>query len=116
MRGRPMPNIIVTVLTLLALLVLIGGLRFSHRSRRPRLMRTGAALAAAGLMLLWLLPMWLFSADRGAWAMPMFIGVMFVAVSVLGLGIRLAARACGEPEETAFDTAFEDFVRHNDLP
>lgn len=111
-----MPYTIIAVLTLLALLVVVAGFRFSDRSRRPRLLRVGAATAAVGLMLLWLLPMWLLSADRGAWAMPMFVGVMFVSVSVLGLGIQLVARACGAREETAFDRSFDDFLRQNDLP
>ena len=111
-----MPTIIVIVLTLLALAVLAGGFQFSDRSARPKLLRIGTATAAAGLMLLWLLPMWLLSADRGAWALPMFIGVLFVAVSVLGLGIQLVARACGAPEQSLNDRLFEDFIRHNDLP
>ena len=103
-------------LTLLAALVLFAGFRFSGKSSRPKLLRIGATIAAAGLVLLWVLPLWLMSADRGAWGMPMFVGVMFVAISVLGLGMQLVARACGAPEETAFDRAFDDFVRHNDLP
>ena len=111
-----MPYMIIGALTLLAALVLFAGFQFSGKSSRPKLLRIGAAAAAAGLMLLWVLLWWLLSADRGAWAMPMFIGVMFVAVSVLGLGVQLMARACGAPEETAFDRSFDDFVRHNDLP
>ncbi len=111
-----MPNIIVVVLTILALAVLVGGFHFSDKSGRPKLLRIGGATAAAGLMLLWLLPMWLLSADRGAWAMPMFIGVLFVAVSVLGLGIQLVARACGAPEQSLNDRLFDDFIRNNDLP
>ncbi len=111
-----MPYMLVGALVLLSALVLFAGFYFSGKSSRPKLLRIGAATSAAGLMLLWLLPWWLFSVDRGAWAMPMFIGVMFIAVSVLGLGLQLTARACGARKETAFDGSFDDFVRHNDLP
>lgn len=111
-----MPYMLVGALMLLAALVLFTGFYFSGKSSRPKLLRIGAATAAAGLMLLWVLPWWLFSADRGAWAMPMFIGVMIVAVSVLGLGVQLTARPCGAREETAFDRSFDEFVRHDDLP
>jgi Na+-transporting NADH:ubiquinone oxidoreductase subunit NqrB len=111
-----MPNMIPLGLSVLALLLVFAGLGFSGNSRRPGLFRIGAIVAALGLMLLWVLPVWLFSADRGLWAMPMFIGVLVVAVSVLGAGLQLMARACGAREESAADRLFDDFVRHNELP
>lgn len=103
-------------MSLLAALVLAGGLRWAGKAKRPKLLKIGAGLAAGGIMLLWLLPWLLFSKDRGAWAMPMFIAASFVAVSVLGVGLQLMARACGAREVTRGDQLFEDFVRHNDLP
>ena len=108
--------LIAGLLSLVAAAVLLGGFLFSSRTRRPKLFRSGAALTSAGLILLWALPYWLFRTDRAEWAMPMFIGVMFVAVSVLGLGLQLMARASGAREPTHNDQMFEDFVRHNDLP
>jgi uncharacterized membrane protein len=103
-------------LSLLAALLVLAGFKFSVKSRRPRLFKTGASVAATGIVLLWLLPFWLFGTDRGDWAMPMFIGVLFVAVSVLGGGLQLMRRASGGPEETENDRLFDDFLRQNDLP
>ena len=103
-------------LSLLAALLAFVGFWYSHKSRRPQLFKTGASLAALGIMLLWLLPLWLVGTERGAWAMPMFIAVLFVAVSVLGGGLQLMRRACGAPEVTANDGLFDDFLRQNDLP
>ena len=103
-------------MSLLAALVLLGGLRWAGKAKRPRLLKIGAGLAAAGIMLLWLLPWLLFSEDRGAWAMPMFIAALFVAVSVLGAGLQSMARACGAREATRGDQLFEDFVRHTTFP
>lgn len=111
-----MPELIAVGLSLAATLLVLASFALSARSRRPKLLRIGACVAAFGTVLLWVLPWWLFREDRGVWAMPMFIGVLFVAVSVLGIGIQLMARAAGAREEAAFDRSFDDFVRHNDLP
>jgi hypothetical protein len=108
--------VIAVGLSGLAALVVFAGLRLSGKSRRPRLFKAGVFVAALGLMLLWMLPLWLISADRGIWAMPMFIAALFAAVSVLGLGLQFIGRACGVPEETAAGRQFDDFVRQNDLP
>jgi hypothetical protein len=59
---------------------------------------------------------WVFSADRGVWAMPLFIAALFVPVSLLGLGIQLMGRACGAREEGHGDTLFENFLTQNDRP
>ena len=104
------------LLSLLAALLVLAGFKFSAKSRRPRLFRTGASVTATGIMLLWLLPFWLLGAERGVWAMPLLIGVLFVAVSVLGGGLELMRRACGGKAETANDRLFDDFLRQNDLP
>lgn len=103
-------------LAILAAVVVFATFRLSGRSLRPKLLRIGGSITAVGITLLWVLPWWLLSSDRGIWAMPMFIGVMFVAVSVLGAGIQLIARACRGPAEKDNDRLFEDFIRHNDLP
>lgn len=103
-------------LSLIAALLLFAGFKFSVKSRRPKLFRTGANLAATGIMLLWLLPSWLFSADRGGWEMPMMVAILIVAVSVLGAGLQLMRRAWGGQEETANDHLFDDFLRQNDMP
>ena len=103
-------------LTLFATLLVVGGFMFSCKSRRPKLFKVGASVTATGMMLLWLLPLWLVSTERGDWAMPMFIAVLFVAVSVLGGGLQLMRRACGAPEETANDRLLDDFLRQNALP
>ena len=103
-------------LSLLAALLVLAGFRFSVKSRRPTLFKTGASVAATGIMLLWLLPLWLLGGERGVWEMPMFIGVLIVAVSVLGGGLQLMRRACGGQEETPNDRLFDDFLRQNDLP
>ena len=100
----------------LAALFVLAGLSLSAKSRRPRLFKAGAFVTALGLLLLWMLPLWLFSADRGIWAMPMFIAALFAAVSVLGLGLQLVGRACGAAEETAAGRQFDDFLRQNHLP
>jgi hypothetical protein len=110
------PPVIAGGLSGLAALVVFGGLRLSGKSRRPRLFKAGAFVSALGLMLLWILPLWLFSADRGIWAMPMFIAALLAAASVLGLGLQLIGRACGAPEETAAGRQFDDFLGQNDLP
>ncbi len=107
---------IAAILTVLALLIVAGGFRFSRKSRRPKLLRVGAAVTGLGVVLLWLLPLGLFSVDRGVWAMPMLVAALFVAGSVLALGIQLIARACGAPEPSRNDMLFNDFIRHNDLP
>ncbi len=111
-----MPLLIPAGLSLLAAVVIFACFRLSARSRRPKVLRIGGSITAFGITLLWVLPWWLLSADRGNWAMPMFIGVMFVAVSVLGAGIQLIARACGAAAQTHNDRLFDDFIRHNDLP
>jgi hypothetical protein len=103
-------------LTLLALAILFAGVRFSNRAGRPRLLRIGSAVAAAGLVALWALPYWLFSVDRGEWAMPMFIGVLVIAGSLIGFGLQAIARAFEARVEGRNDQLFDDFVRHNDLP
>ena len=103
-------------MSLLAALLVFVCFRFSGKSRRPKLFKTGAIVTALGIMLLWLLPLWLTSADRGEWGMPMFVGVLIVAVSVLGGGLHLMRRACGAPEETVNDRLYDDFLRQNDLP
>ena len=103
-------------LTLLAAIVLLGGFSFSARAKRPKLLRIGACLSATGIMLLWLLPWWLFRADTGVWAMPAFIGAMFVAVSFLALGLQLMARACGAREESRNEQLLSEFMQRNDLP
>lgn len=108
--------LLIGILTALAALLLFVGLRFAGRSGRPRLFRIGSMTAAAGLMLLWIAIWWVLSENRGIWAMPMFVAALIVPVSLLGLGIRLMARAHGEPEPGHADTVFEDFVRQNDLP
>lgn len=111
-----MPELIPVGMSLLAALLVFASFKLSDRAPRPRLLRIGACVTALGLTLLWLLPWWLFSTDIGVWAMPMFIGVLFVAVSVLGGGLQLMRRATGAREETVNDYLFDDFVRHNDLP
>lgn len=103
-------------LSLLAALLVFAGFKFSVKSRRPTLFKMGASVAATGIVLLWSLPLWLLSAERGVWAMPMLIAVLFVAVSALGGGLQLMRRACGAPDETADDRLFNDFLRQNDLP
>lgn len=103
-------------LSLLAALLVLASFKLSARAPRPGLLRIGACVTALGITLLWVLPWWLVSADRGAWAMPMFIGVLFVAVSVLGGGLQLMRRATGARAETVNDHLFDDFVRHNELP
>lgn len=110
-----MPELIPIGMSILAVLLVFASFKFSHKAPRPGLLRFGAFVIALGLTLLWLLPWWLVSTDWGAWAMPMFIAVLVVAISVLGLGLQLGARACGAREETAFDRSFDEFVRHNDL-
>ena len=110
------PYVVVVGLTLLASLLVFIGVRFADRSRKPKLFRIGSMTAASGLMLLWICLWWVFSANRGMWAMPMFIAALLVPVSVLGLGIELMARACGAREETHFDRVFDDFIRQNDHP
>lgn len=107
--------IFVAILTGLALLLVFIGFRFAARAIKPKLFRIGSMTAASGLMLLWTSLWWVFSADRGIWGMPMFIAALFVPVSLLGLGIRLMARACGEPEESHNDQLFREFLTHNDL-
>jgi hypothetical protein len=106
---------IVAILTALALLVVFIGVRFAHRSNRPKLFRIGSMTAASGLMLLWMGVWWVFSADRGLWAMPMFIAALFVPVSLLGLGIQLMGRACGAREESHNEQLFREFLTRNDL-
>ncbi|HYE28910.1 MAG TPA: hypothetical protein VEA61_11865 [Allosphingosinicella sp.] len=103
-------------LTLLALTIVAVGFRFSRSSRRPTLLRGGAVTTAFGLILLWLLPFSVFRVDTGLWAMPIFVAALLAAGSVLGLGLQLMARACGEQEDSRNDTLFDDFVRHNELP
>ena len=110
------PYVFVAGLTLLAGVLVFIGFRFGHRSGNPKLFRIGSITAAAGLMLLWVSLAWVLSADRGVWAMPLFVAALFVPLSLLGLGLQLMARASGSRDETAFDRSFEDFVRHNDLP
>jgi len=103
-------------LTLLALTIVAVGFRFARSSRRPTLLRAGAATTASGLILLWLLPFWVFRIDTGLWAMPIFVAALLVAGSVLGLGLQLMARASGAQENSRNDTLFDDFIRHNGLP
>ena len=110
-----MPNMIVGGLIVLAALLVFIGVKFAQGRKSPKLFRAGAFIAAAGITLLWLLPWWLFSTDRGDWAMPIFIGAFFVSVSFLGLGIQLIAHSCGAREESHGDALFEDFLRQNDL-
>ena len=107
---------IAIVLSVVAALLVLGGLRYSGKSQRPRLLQVGTVVAALGIMLLWVLPWWLLSADRGPWAMPMFVGSLFVAVSILGGGLQLMRRACGVSDDSPEGGVFEDFVRQNHLP
>jgi hypothetical protein len=109
------PYVIVAVLTFLAALLVVIGLRFAERSSIPTLFRVGAFTAAAGLMLLWIGFWWVFSVDRGVWAMPLFIAALFIPISLLGLGLQLMARACGVREESHNEQLFSEFVRRNDL-
>ena len=111
-----MPGLIPIGLSLLAALLVFASLKLSTRAPRPGLLRIGACVTALGITLLWLLPWWLLSTDRGAWAMPMFIGVLVVAVSVLGGGLQVMRLATGARAETVNDYLFDDFVRHKDLP
>jgi hypothetical protein len=108
--------VLIGCLTAIASLIVMAGMRFADRSKKPKLLRIGSMTAASGLMLLWIAMWWVLSGDWGIWAMPMFIAALFVPISVLGLGIQLMARACGAPEETHNDRLFEDFLRQNDLP
>ena len=103
-------------LTLLAMTIVAIGFRLSRASPRPTLLRAGTATTAVGLILLWLLPFWVFRVDSGLWAMPIFVAALLVAGSVLGLGLQLTARACGAREDIRNDALFDDFVRHNGLP
>ncbi len=107
------PYVIVALLTLLAALTVFVGRRFAHKSNRPRLFSIGAYTTAAGFMLLWICLGWIFSTDRGIWALPLFIAGVFVPVSFLGLGLQLMARACGAREEDHFDRFFSELVRRN---
>ena len=106
---------IVAILSGLALLLVFIGVRFADRAKKPRLFRIGSMTAASGLMLLWIALWWLSSADRGDWALPMFIAAVFVPVSLLGLGIQLMARACGDRQETHNEELFREFLTRNDL-
>lgn len=108
--------IIIGCLTVIAALFVLVGVRFADRSRKPKLFRIGSITAASGIMLLWIAMWWVFSADRGSWAMPMFIAALFAPISLLGLGLQLIARAWGAAEETHNDRLFDDFLRQNDVP
>ena len=111
-----MQYLIPGILTLLALTVAIIGVRLAGKYRRPRLFKAGAFIAAAGLMLLWLLTWWVISRDAGAWAMPLFVAALFVAVSVLGAGLSTMARAATGKAESRADQLAQDFITLNDLP
>ena len=111
-----MPYLIPAILTLLALIVAGIGVRFAGKSRRPSLFKAGAFISAAGLMLLWLLPWWVISRDAAEWAMPLFVGALFVSVSVLGGGLSTMARAATGQGASRTDDLVEDFIRLNDLP
>ena len=102
-------------LTFLSAAIILVGFRLSARAMRPKLLRAGVVTTAAGLTLLWVLPVWLFDDLAGEWGLPVFIGAMFVAVSVLALGLQLVARACGAPEESGMDRILHDLATHNDL-
>lgn len=108
--------ILIGGLTGIASLIVFVGIRFADRSNKPKLFRIGSITAATGIMLLWIAMWWLLSADRGIWAVPMFLAALFVPISLLGLGIQLMARACGQREESHADRVFDDFLRQNDLP
>jgi lipopolysaccharide export LptBFGC system permease protein LptF len=103
-------------LTLLSVAFVIGGFHLSRRSCRPKLLRAGAVITAVGLLLLWVLPWWLFNRVTSEWTLPLFIAILFVSISVLGLGLQLIARACGAREQSQSDRLLDDFSRLNDLP
>jgi hypothetical protein len=107
------PYVVVGILTLLAALFVFTGVRFAKRMKEPRTFRTGSFVAAAGLMLLWISSGWFVSADHGIWAVPLFFAALFVPVSVLGVGLQLMARACGQRDPTEADRVFEDILRRN---
>ena len=111
-----MAYLIPAILTLLALIVAGIGVRLAGKYRRPTLFKAGAFIAAAGLMLLWLLPWWVIARDDAEWAMPLFVAALFVAVSVLGGGLGTMARVATGKESSRTDDLVEDFIRLNDLP
>jgi ABC-type transport system involved in cytochrome bd biosynthesis fused ATPase/permease subunit len=104
---------IPAVLTFIALLVAGIGSRHARRTRKPRLFKAGAWIAAAGLMLLWLLIWWAVEQDAGAWAMPLMVGALFVSISVLAGGIKAMQHAATGQVDTAADDALESLIRHN---
>ncbi|HEU5286276.1 MAG TPA: hypothetical protein VFU20_07185 [Sphingomicrobium sp.] len=119
-RGNPgrktVPYLIPAVLSALALAVAAIGFRSAHRFKRPALFKTGAIVAAVGLMLLWLLPWWAIARDAGAWAMPLMVAALVVAVSVLGAGLSTMARAATGNQDSPADRIVQDIITLNDLP
>ena len=108
-----MPYWIPAGLTLLALVLAWLGL---SRARGSMLFRAGALAASIGLVLLWVLPLWLLRGESGDWALPLFVGTLFVPVSLLGAGLQAMRYASGGGHDTPADRLFEDLIRHNDLP
>lgn len=100
---------IAIILTLAALLVAAAGFGFAAKVRKPGLFKLGGLIAAAGIMLLWLLPWWAIASDRGSLQMPVMLGALILAISVLGLGLNLMTRAINGREESEVDRIIHNF-------
>ena len=72
--------------------------------------------AAIGLVLLWILPVWVMHADTGAWDMILFIAALFVAGSVIGGGLDAMHRATLAQEEGPVGELVEKLFRENHWP
>ena len=77
--------------------------------------RAGALVSAAGVMLLWILPGLAIAQKAGIWSMPLTVGALFVAVSVLGGGMRLMATAATGRADSNADKIVDDLAYLNDL-
>lgn len=108
--------LIAAVLTLLAALIATAGILFAGKARKPRMFRIAGFVAAVGLILLWLLPWWAFSEAAGGMEMALVIAAFLVAVSVLGAGLSLMARAATGYVESEADRIIQNFDPYDELP
>ncbi len=89
----------------LGFVVLVAGLPFSNRFRRPSRFRTGVVLVAAALVTFWPLQygVGLFDFRFWEWEAILHVVAFFFSVSLLGAGLESMRRANNTPEADSWE-------------
>ena len=87
------------------MVVLIGGLPFSKRFRRPVRFKTGVGLVTAALVTFWPLQYaaGFFDFRFWEWNMILHVAAFVFSVSLLGAGLEMMRRANNTPQDDSWE-------------